>query len=161
MNQTKRSEWLQFRAKYPNEVTWKDFYDWAKNPKSVFNGDLEWDVKRAAEEYYRKRCLSLIIQYDRMYYNTVTAQQRLHAVYDLRLLQKGVKQKVAHSIPQIESSEEELEHIRMMIWQRLRRVVRDIYDFRNRLPEFRAIYAFLHPRVLRQVSQTKAKRKKA
>jgi hypothetical protein len=143
----KRNEWLEFRAKHPSSASWKDVYNWVKDPKSAFHDELKWTEKEIREDYYRKACTSLLMRCDKIYCNVATSYQRLHMTYDHKHLAKGVKSRVARIPSEIAKSEEELAHVRAMIWQRLRRVTSDIYEFREYLPEFFGIYTFLIPKV--------------
>lgn len=157
MYHEKRNEWLELLAKCGGSLTPDAFFKNASRKDSAFHDDYTWDKVAALKEYYEKRTANLIMRYSTVF-NTTTAEQRLHGVRPM--LPSGVeaKKKVYRNPNLISESESELAQIRAAIWSRLSRVVRDMYDFKDYLPEFNEMMEYLLPKV-QKLEETKAVQK--
>lgn len=144
MNQDKKREWLGLIAKGGGELTPSAFLDNAKRKDSAFHDDYVWSQSAAAKEYYEKRTANLIMHYSTVF-NTTTARQRLHGITPILPSGKPAIQKVYRNPSVIAKDEAQLNQVRAAIWSRLRRVTRDMADFRTYLPEFKEILEFLLP----------------
>lgn len=145
MDNAKRNEWLQLIAQHPEGIDpILVFLKNARRKDSAFHDDFEWSEKAAAQRYYQKRAAQLVVQYSTQF-NTITADQRLHLVVPMKLKEKGIERKIAKTADSIAQNPEELAQVRAAIWKRLRRLTRDMFDFRDHLPEFKEIQDFLLP----------------
>ena len=147
MDHDKRNEWLELLAKGDGEITAQAFLRNAKRESSAFHDDYTWDEKQAAKEYYDKTTINLIAKYSSLY-NTMTADQRLYGVRPSMLpADKKKTKQVFRSAQLIAQNEDQLQEVRAAIWSRLRRVTRDMLDFKEYLPEFLDIAEYLLPKV--------------
>lgn len=147
-SEAKRQEWEHLLSQGHGVITPDKFLENAKRKDSAFHGDYTWDAKEAAKQYYEKRTACLITLYSTIF-NTTTATQRLYGVVPKLKKSKGKPYGKKHYKTAAAVAERvgELDQVREAIWSRLRRVVRDMYDFREYLPEFKEILNFLLPRV--------------
>ena len=156
MNHDKRNEWFQLLAQYPEGIGPDVFLKNAKRKDSAFHGDYTWSERDALKEYYDKRTANLIMRYSTLF-NTDTAEQRLHGVHPMLPSGKEAPKKIYRNAAMIAENEEELDQVRAAIWSRLGRVVRDMYDFKDYLPEFNKMMEFLLPHYQKQ-EPTKSQR---
>lgn len=153
MDSAKRAEWLDLMAKHPAGIDpMKVFLPNARRKESAFHDDYVWTLKEAADEYYRKRSANLVILYSTVF-NTVTADQRLHLVVPMALKEKGIFRKLAKTAAIISHDDDELAQATAAVWQRLRRITRDLHDFMPYVPEFKKLYEILYPYVRSQLDE--------
>jgi len=157
---TKRDEWRTLMAKYPKGIDPQIFLKNARREESMFHDDFEWTQAAAAKKYYEKRSSELVIYYSTVF-NTVTADQRLYSVIPMALKEKGIMRKFAKTAAVIATDDGELAQARAAIWQRLRRIIRDLHDFREFVPEFRKLYDLLYPHVVSQLEEDTPVRRRA
>lgn len=148
----KRDAWGMFLAQQgQGPIDPLKFRDYAKPAENPFHDDFEWNHKEIIKDYFEKRSLNLVIKYSTIF-NTKTADQRLHSFIPMALKEKGIQKKMAATAEEIAKDENHLAQVRAAIWSRLRRVVSDMYDFRDYLPEFSEVYEFLHPRAVESLA---------
>lgn len=154
VNNAKANEWVELLTTSGGMITPDAFFKNARRKESAFNEDFEWNEKRALRDYYLRRAEALIRHYGSIF-NTVSAEQRLHAIPMAPPL-KGRKNKVFKQVYQIKDPTERA-FVVARIWQRLRSVTKDAEGF----DEFKDIVEFLRPRALASDEARQAVERKA